>query len=162
MRTWKIVLGAVLVLLVVIQFIPSRHPGNPPVQAEVVVPDEVMGVIETSCYDCHSHETEWPWYASVAPMKWLVRHDVAEGREHLNFSAFADYEADEQVDKWDEVAEEVAEGNMPLWYYTPLHGEARLTDEEREILVGWAELQAQAGGGETEASETAERGEEGH
>ncbi|NIP79880.1 MAG: hypothetical protein GWM90_11925, partial [Gemmatimonadetes bacterium] len=70
----------------------------------------------------------WPWYASVAPAKWLVRHDVAEGREPLNFSAWSRYDAEERAEKWEEVAEEVAEGHMPPWYYLPLHGDARLSE----------------------------------
>lgn len=144
-RRWAYILGGLVLLLLVIQLIPSAPADNPPLEQEVAVPEPVGRILERSCYDCHSHETEWPWYAHVAPMKWLVRHDVAEGREHLNFSAWNRYDADRRGRKWDEVAEEVGEGNMPLWYYLPLHREATLSDEERTILVEWAESQAAAG-----------------
>ena len=150
-RTWKYILGAVVVLLLAIQLIPWEAPGNPPAETEVVAPAAVMDVLRQSCYDCHSHETVWPWYSSVAPAKWLVRHDVAEAREHLNFSAWNRYDADEQAHKWEEVVEEVEEGHMPLWYYVALHQETRLSDEGRQLLMDWAQQQAgqeEAGAGD--------------
>ena len=83
-----------------------------------------------TCADCHSHETRWPWYAHVAPVSWLVEHDVREGREHFNVSAW-----DAGPGHADEAAHELEEGEMPLWFYTPLHPEARLSDGEREELL---------------------------
>ncbi len=74
-----------IVILVAIQFIPVDKT-NPPVTAELDAAMEIISVFKRSCYDCHSNETVWPWYSSIAPVSWLVTADVKEARKHLNFS----------------------------------------------------------------------------
>ncbi|MGK7311036.1 MAG: heme-binding domain-containing protein, partial [Candidatus Longimicrobiales bacterium M2_2A_002] len=95
-------------------------------------------VLEGACYDCHSFQTDWPWYAYVAPAKWLVRDHVAEGRSELNFTAWNRLSLEDRPHKLEEIAEEVEEEHMPLRGYLILHPEARLTDADRELLVEWA------------------------
>ena len=121
-----------VVLLVLAQFIPyGRSHENPPVTGE---PDwdspATRALVKRTCFDCHSNETHWPWYAKIAPISWLVQHDVDEAREHLNFS-----EWDKPQRHADDTAHEVEEGEMPLWFYTPLHSEARLSDTEKAALI---------------------------
>jgi hypothetical protein len=137
-RTWrKRAPIALLVLLIAAQLVrPART--NPPVTAEIDAPDEVRAVLRRACYDCHSRLTVWPWYAHVAPVSWLVAHDVAEGREHLDFTAWDGYRAKKRAKKMEELVEEVEEGEMPLWYYVVLHPGARLAPAERERLIAWA------------------------
>jgi hypothetical protein len=89
-----------------------------------------MAILRRACFDCHSNETVWPWYAYVAPVSWLVASDVEEGREELNFSQWDAYNADRQAHKIKECGEEVAEGEMPLWFYVPAHPEARLSQAD--------------------------------
>jgi len=139
MKLVPVVVGAAVVAAA-IQLVPVDR-SNPPVRAEVSAPDEVRAVLRRACYDCHSHETRWPWYAWVAPVSWLVAHDVEEGRHHLNFSAWDLYDEDERVDNADKVWEEVEEGHMPPWFYLPLHAEAKLGEAERAVLRGWAEAE---------------------
>ena len=136
MTKFRIFLVALAVLLLGIQLVPVDR-SNPPVQGEIEAPAEVMSVIEESCYDCHSNEVRWPWYAHVAPASWLVAHDVEEGREHLNFSAWSQYDAEERAEKLEEIWEEVEDGKMPLDKYLWLHSDARLTDADRETLRAW-------------------------
>lgn len=125
------------VVLVAIQFIPTARAENPPVEEEIAASPEVMRILRRSCYDCHSNETAWPWYSRVAPARWLVHHDVIEGREHLNFSTWNRYDAEERAEKLEEILEEVHEGKMPLWFYTPLHPGSGLTDADRALLERW-------------------------
>ena len=132
----KIALTLVLVFALA-QFVPLDRT-NPPVDGEAPASDEVREVLRRSCYDCHSHETRWPWYAHVAPVSWWVVYDVHEAREHLNFSAWNAYDAKKRAKNREEVWEEVEEGEMPRWYYLPLHPDARLGDRERELLRAWA------------------------
>jgi hypothetical protein len=132
------VLGLV-VIAAALQVFPGEHPGNPPVEEEIAAPPEVMTVMRRACFDCHSHETAWPWYSRVAPASWLVRRDVREGRRHLNFSAWNRYDPERRARKLEELGEEVEKGNMPMKIYLPLHAEAKLTDAERTLLVDWAE-----------------------
>ena len=136
MTTFRIVLIALAVFVLGIQLVPVNRT-NPPVRGEVEAPPEVMRVIEESCYDCHSNQVRWPWYAYVAPVSWLVVHDVNEGREHLNFSGWGSYDAEERAEKLEEIWEEVEEGEMPLDKYLWIHREARLTDADRDALYAW-------------------------
>jgi hypothetical protein len=131
--------GVILaVAFVIIQFVPVDR-SNPPVEGEVPASPEVKQILRRACYDCHSNETVWPWYSRVAPVSWLIARDVHEGREHLNFSTWDRISTQEQVEAMHESWEDVAEGEMPLWYYLPPHPEARLTDQDRAALRRWKE-----------------------
>jgi hypothetical protein len=133
---------AILALFLFIQAIPVER-NNPPVTERIEAPPEVQTLLRRACMDCHSNETFWPWYSGVAPISWLTARDVREGREHLNLSTWDRYDAGERAELFDEMAEVVEEGEMPMKMYLPLHPEARLTAEERALLVRWA----RAGGG---------------
>lgn len=160
-RRWQYLLGGAILLLLILQLVPSPPADNPPVEEELVTPPEVAGVLRQSCYDCHSSETEWPWYADVAPMKWLVRDHVAEARDEMNFSAWNRIDVDARPHKFEEIAEEVEEEHMPLRSYLILHRDARLTDADRKLLVGWATARAAEGeGAEEGAEEVAEPAED--
>ena len=126
MTGWVVLAGAVL--LVVIQVLPfGRDHANPPVQKEPPwdAPDTRELAIR-ACFDCHSNQTVWPWYAHVAPISWLVQRDVYEGRKELNFS-----EWDRPQKEARESAGTVRKGSMPPWYYPW----ARLTATERQALI---------------------------
>jgi hypothetical protein len=123
--------------LAAIQAVPVDRT-NPPIETEVPAPDAVRAVLRGSCYDCHSHESAWPWYSRVAPVSWLVARDVCEARSELNFSAWNRRSAEDQAEAPEEIWEEVEEGEMPPWFYLPLHREARLSDADRAILRDWA------------------------
>lgn len=129
-----VVVGGAGLLFVggVMQLVPyGWTKTNPPVTADAPWPNaEAEAIARTSCYDCHSNETDWPAYSYVAPLSWLVRRDVEDGRDELNFS-----EWDRDRGEADDAAEEVLEGRMPLTTYTRVHRDARLTDEEVDILV---------------------------
>jgi len=131
---------AAIAILLAIQLIPVER-SNPPVSSEVPADPATREILRRACYDCHSNETVWPWYSRVAPISLLVGHDVEEGREHLNFSTWDRYDAKKRRKKLDEVVEEVEEGNMPLWFYVPLHPEAKLSDDERRAITTWAKTQ---------------------
>lgn len=155
-RIWTYIVVIVALLVAAMQLIPVAPARNPAVEEEVTAPAEVMTVLRRSCYDCHSHETRWPWYANVAPAKWLVRRDVDEARDNLNFSTWNRYDAEERAHNWEEVAEELEEGNMPLWYYLPLHRDAALSEGDLELVRSWA--LSQSGGGSVEAGGRQEEG----
>lgn len=121
-----------IVLLLVIQIVPyGRSHTNPPVQDEPSWNSpETQAFVEQACYDCHSNETEWPWYSHIAPASWLVQRDVDEAREALNFTEWP-----EGAEEADEAAHEVEEGEMPMAIYAWLHSEARLDETERQRLI---------------------------
>lgn len=106
-------------------------PSNPPVRAEPQWDSpRTRELAKRACFDCHSNETVWPWYTNIPPVAFLLRHDVDEGRSKMNFSEF-----DRPQQKADEAAEVVAEGEMPMPIYLPLHPEAKLTAEEKQELI---------------------------
>ena len=102
--------------------------------------DRAREIAVTACHDCHSKETDWPVYSYVAPMSWLVRHDVEEGRDVLNFSTW-----DRGEQEADDAAEAVEEGEMTPSQYTRLHPDARLSDEEEQILIDALEQMEEGG-----------------
>lgn len=128
---------AVVIALVGIQFIPVNR-SNPPVEEEVPASLEVKAMLKRACYDCHSNETIWPGYSQVAPVSWLLAWDVGEGREELNFSTWNRYSQKKRGKIMKEIWEEVQEGEMPPWFYLPLHPDARLSDSDRSLLRAWA------------------------
>jgi len=127
-------LGAVFISL---QFVAVERT-NPRVISELQAPDEVMQVLRAACYDCHSHETDWPWYSYVAPVSWWVVEHVEHGRGDLNFSEWPTFDFEAQEHALDDIHEQVTKGEMPLTSYTLLHSRARLDDTQRELILGWA------------------------
>ncbi len=131
----KKIIIALIILVAGMQLIPVKRT-NPEVVYDFDGPAEVKTILQKSCYDCHSHETKWPWYSYVAPMSWLVAHDVKDGRAHLNFSDWAPLKNIVYIHQ--EMYEEVHEGKMPLKTYLLAHPEAVVTAEELAILKDWA------------------------
>lgn len=135
--------------LVVMQLFPVDRTA-PADEGPLVIQDSrVADIVDRACADCHTNTTDWPWYAHVAPVSWWTVHHVEEGREHLNLSAWGALPPDEQDHKLEELVEMVEEGEMPLTSYELGHPEARLTDEERQVLVEWARAQRASLGLET-------------
>jgi hypothetical protein len=137
---FRIALGFVALLLAA-QLVRVER-DNPPVQGEVPAPPEVRAILERSCYDCHSRKTRWPWYAHVAPTSWLVTHDVHHARRHLDFTAWDTYSEKKRAKRLREAWHEVKDGEMPLWYYLPMHPAARLSDADRTLLHEWTRAAA--------------------
>jgi hypothetical protein len=138
-RRWIVRAGvAAAVALIAMQFVPVET-GNPPVTGEVPAPPAVQAILRRACYDCHSNETVWPWYGRIAPVSWLLARDVREGRAELNFSTWDRYDTRQQVKKLRESWEEIAEGEMPPWFYLPAHRDARLSADDRALLRRWAQ-----------------------
>ena len=131
------VAGALLVLLAIIQFVPVQK-SNPPSGAEIDAPLEVKQVFRRACYDCHSTETLWPWYSSVAPVSWLVARDVREGRVQVNFTAWKAMDSEKEAELIGEIWEEVEDGEMPPWFYRWAHRESRITDREKALIRQWS------------------------
>jgi hypothetical protein len=137
-RILRYVLIGLGIALVAIQFIPVKR-SNPPVTGLVDAPEDVMTTLRRSCWNCHSNETEWPWYAYIAPVSWRVSQHVWMAREHVNFTEWDSYDAEELDEAFEEIAEEIEKGGMPLSDYLLVHRKAKLTASDRERLIAWAE-----------------------
>lgn len=126
---WSGGTGLLVILVLTIQLVPVEK-SNPPVTNEPQWDSpETLALVERACFDCHSNETQWPWYADVGPTRILVRNHVNEGRDTLNFSEFnGDIELDELI-------EVVQDGEMPTWDYVLLHPNADLSEDEQAQLI---------------------------
>lgn len=142
--TIRRIITTLLVLLLAIQFYrPEPNIGNEYSDNDVFhftsTPDDVRQILVRSCFDCHSNNTHYPWYSVVQPVgMWLQQH-VNEGKEELNFSDFKSYSPKRQKHKMEEIVELVREGEMPLPAYTMIHGNAKLTEAQKQKLIHWAE-----------------------
>jgi len=140
----RIIKSSILVLVVLglvgIQFVPVDR-SNPPVTGEVSAGDQVMIVLRSSCYDCHSNETRWPWYSQVAPVSWRVAEHVREAREKLNFSEWQGLPVADREKALERIWEEIEKGAMPLSDYLRMHPEAALTEPQREAMRRWTQGQ---------------------
>lgn len=131
-----------LAAFVIIQFFrPNRdNPASIAGQslwADPTMTPKVEQILRRSCNDCHSNETQWPWYSNIAPVSWLVAHDVEEGRKHLNFSTWLTRAPEKRDHKLEEIAEEVQKGEMPLPIYLITHSDATLSNEDVAALKEW-------------------------
>jgi hypothetical protein len=141
----KWVFGALVVVFALLQFAnPART--NPPVVSDLMAtnmpPPHVAALLHAACYDCHSYETKWPWYAHIAPASLLVIGDVNEGRKHLNLSDWPAADSVRAAKKLDRMSEEIDYREMPPGKYTLIHADARLTDADRKELTGWLDAEA--------------------
>lgn len=137
----KIAIGFVA-LLVIIQFFRIDKTNPAVVQENDFIsvtnpPEHIQLILKTSCYDCHSNESTYPWYTNVAPISWWVKQHINEAREELNFSEWGTFTEKRKKHKLEEVYEEVEEGEMPLKSYLIAHSEAKLTTEQKNELVAW-------------------------
>jgi len=134
-------LGIVFVIgFIVMQLIPTQrsNPKTDP-SLEIKARADVKAIFKRSCYDCHSNETKWPWYSSIAPMKWFIARDVHVGRQWLNFSEWESYD-EKKKKKLKEMIFTAVGLAMPLGMYVQAHPEAKLSAKDREIIRNWTGL----------------------
>jgi hypothetical protein len=116
-------------------------------------PPAVLSILKSACYDCHSNETVYPWYAQIAPVSWWLANHINEGRENLNFSEFGRLAMEDQQEILGEAAEVVQEGEMPLPSYTWTHPKATLSPDEKSTLVQWLQTNGGEAPGKTETKD---------
>lgn len=138
----KKILLALFIVFIAMQFIrPAPNSSNTVQTADMVThfntPANIAGILKTSCYDCHSNNTRYPWYANVQPIGWLLANHVTDGKEELNFNEFTTYSKRRQLSKFKSIQNSVKDGSMPLSSYTLLHSDAKLSEESKTSLLQW-------------------------
>ena len=144
MRKSKIVGAVFVAIIIIIQLIPSGRPdtikdNKNDLLLNNLVSDSVSQIFRNACYNCHSNETKYPWYSYVAPVSWLISSDVRKGRKHLNFSEWESYSKIDKAKHLDDISDEISDNEMPLTIYKIMHRDARLSSEERDVLVRWTD-----------------------
>jgi hypothetical protein len=137
------ILLALLMLFVVMQFIqPARNVNQRPMASHITkhvdVPPDVEGILATACYDCHSNNTRYPWYANIQPMGWLLADHVKDGKAELNFDEFSSYPKRRQLSKLKAIAGSIKDGSMPIASYTWMHADAKLSPTAKALIIDWA------------------------
>lgn len=138
----NIAIGLVVVLVIIQFFRPARNTSNEAgndITKKYVIPDTVQAILKSSCYDCHSNHTEYPWYANIQPVAWWLQHHVDEGKDELNFNTFAAYRIGRQYNKLDKITKEINKGDMPLTSYTLIHRYAVLDEGQKKLVSDWAD-----------------------
>jgi hypothetical protein len=119
-------------------FGPPAPPGNnQTLFNEAQTDSEMLALVQRACQNCHSQNTEWPWYSHVAPVSWLIARDIQQARLHMNLSQWQDYSTDERLSLLSAMGSAVRNREMPPQRYLLLHPEARLNDMERQQIYTW-------------------------
>lgn len=144
MSLFKKIMLSILGVLIVIQFIRPARNKNSMVLANdiskmVSIPDSVQVILKNACYDCHSNNTEYPWYVNVQPMGWLMAKHIRQGKAELNFSEFGNYTSRRQLSKLAGIANSIKDDIMPLSSYKWMHKNARLTNAQKTIIINWVQ-----------------------
>ncbi|MDC7994148.1 MULTISPECIES: heme-binding domain-containing protein [Flavobacteriaceae] len=142
MKIVKIIAGIILVVFVVIQFIPTtRNQSDTVPQTDFMlvhkVPEAIQKKIQVSCYDCHSNNTQYPWYNRVQPVAWFLEDHIKEGKAELNFNEWDSLSSRRKTSKLRSIIKQIESGEMPLDSYTLIHRDAKFSKEETEEIINW-------------------------
>ena len=143
-RALKLILIILLVVFVIIQFFrptenKSAAMSNNDISHRFNMSPEVKKIFETSCYDCHSNNTRYPWYWKIQPVTWWMNGHIHDAKKELNFSEFLSYPPRKQYKKIGDLNDEVKQGDMPLSSYTIIHVDARLNDDQKHLVANWSD-----------------------
>jgi len=138
----KRIIPAILIIFIIIQFIPknsntSDKLDSHPLFENIITPKSVVDNFEAACADCHSNHTDYPWYAKIAPVSFLIDNHVNEGKKHFNADDWNNYSLKKKNHKLEECIEMMEEGEMPMKGYVIIHKDADLTAEEKKEMIAW-------------------------
>lgn len=141
---FKKIMWVLLASLIIIQFIhPKKNKAEGPqpnyIGAVYAIPGDVKPILEKACLDCHSNNTRYPWYATFQPIHWWMNKHVVNGKKEINYDEYTNRPLRYQYHKMEETIEMIKEGEMPLDSYTWTHKDAKLTEEEKAKITGWAQ-----------------------
>jgi hypothetical protein len=138
----RILIGLLIVLIIAQFFQPSKNNGNAQTATDIThvvpVPDTVMALLKTACYDCHSDSTRYPWYNHITPVNWWLKDHIDEGKHNINYSHYVEGSYRRKIKRLEETAEQVEKHEMPISSYLWIHKDARLNDAQRKLIIDWA------------------------
>ena len=139
----KKTLLAIGIIFIAIQFIqPASNKSSlvlvTDISKIVSISDSVQNILKNACYDCHSNNTNYPWYSNIQPMSWIMANHITQGKEELNFSEFGTYSKRKQANKLRSMGMSIQDGSMPLSSYMIMHTDAKLSIEDKKLITDWA------------------------
>ena len=140
MKIVKIIVLILVVAFVGIQFIPTEHNQSdivPQTDFMIVnnVSEEIKGKLQVSCYDCHSNNTQYPWYNKVQPVAWFLEGNIKKGKAELNFNEWDSYSNRRKTSKLKSIISQIESDKMPLTSYTFIHSNAVFTNSEKQEII---------------------------
>jgi hypothetical protein len=148
MKIAWIIIGSFLALFIIIQFFQPKkndkimNPKND-IIFSVEIPAMVKQKIVNACYDCHSEKTAYPFYNRIAPVSWMMARHIREGKDHLNFSAWATYDKKKQIKLLSNICDEITAGEMPVKSYVIMHSKAVINEKEVKDICAWTDQAAE-------------------
>ncbi len=144
MKKGYFIAGGLLLVFLLLQFFqPQKNKDQEGAEADMLInlsaPEQLASLLQTSCYDCHSNNTAYPWYSRISPLSWYLRKHIDKGKEALNFSEFGEKGRAGKIGTLLEICEVVEAGIMPLQSYILVHWDAALSIEQVGLLCSWAE-----------------------
>lgn len=144
MKVVKIIAIVLLVVFVGIQFIPTtrnQSEGVPKTDFMLVnnVPNNIKNKLQISCYDCHSNNTNYPWYNKIQPVTWFLEDHIKKGKAELNFNEWDDYSNRRKNSKLKSIINQIENGEMPLDSYTLIHSDAKITKSDKADIIKYLE-----------------------
>ncbi len=144
MKTRYKILLIIILALIVIQFFPiKKNTSNEVPTTDLIlvneVPSQVATLIHNACYDCHSNNTNYPWYDKIKPFAWYLDKHIKDGKAHLNFNLFEKYSLKKQQKKLREIKEVIQKDKMPLTSYQLMHAESRLSKDQQQAIINWVD-----------------------
>ncbi len=142
MKIVKIIALILLVVFVGIQFVPTEHNQSDiiPKSDFVMVnkpPKNVSMILQESCYDCHSNNTDYPWYNKIQPVAWFLEDHIKEAKNELNFNDWNDLSDRRKNSKLKSIINQIEDDEMPLTSYTLIHRDAILSPSEKELIINY-------------------------
>lgn len=140
---WKKAGLLLLLILGLIQFFPRPEKNissaitNNRIEQLYPMPDSILAILKMACYDCHSNNTNYPWYSNLQPVAWFLNRHIVEGKAELNFDEFGVYSKRRQQSKFKSIVSQVNKGEMPLKSYKLFHKKANLTKKEKDLVIDW-------------------------
>ena len=139
----KIFFIGLIIFLLIQLYQPARNIGFEQVDITAnftrvyQVPNNVGAILRSSCYDCHSNNTNYPWYSYIQPVRFLMENHIKEGKENLNFNEWGNYSSRKQNNKLDRIVKQIKSNEMPLSSYTLIHKNASLSDIQKKEVLDW-------------------------
>lgn len=137
---WTLIVFVCLFILIQLKRPARTNPAvdaSQTIEAHTQMAQPAKDILERSCRDCHSNNTEWPWYTNVAPLSWWITDHVNSGRQNMNLSEWGKLDRDRQGKKLQQICDEVQDGVMPLSSYLPMHPKAKLSEQDKKTLCDW-------------------------
>ncbi|MFP5040007.1 heme-binding domain-containing protein [Parasediminibacterium sp. JCM 36343] len=142
MKPIKKIILALGIFFIAVQFMQSvRNKSGQVLLTDFAkvyaVPNNVQSILQNACYDCHSNNTVYPWYANIQPVGWIMKRHIDNGKEKLNFSTFGSYSSRRQISKMKGISGQIKDDAMPISSYKMMHNKANLSKEEKALIMDW-------------------------